>query len=374
VSSVTFAVHESVEEIAALETTWRELHKKATYPSIYNSFDFFISSVKNFSEPDVKLFVLSARYEGVVIAVFPFQLSLVTVFGTHLTRLEYAAQWESDKPYPLFERGFEELGWQELFRFLTVHHHCRWDEIELCEVRDGLPAAEQLPKLFSSPLYWVRIKQDRRSPIVALDQPWEARWSAHRKMRKKIIRIQKTFGDRLRFEVVDGTGNWLDYLKIYVEIESRGWKAGRVGISKDARTLNFYQDLFGSLAKRNQICFGILSVDNQPVAVEIAYLQDRVVYFAHGTFDEAYSRYSPGMVSTALFLRHFHNRQWCEGDYLAGYAGYVVPWSDRVVSSRRMIIRRLSAHVIYTLAAKGLRKLMPSHRKHVKTDEPAANL
>jgi hypothetical protein len=52
----------------------------------------------------------------------------------------------------------------------------------------------------------------------------------------------------------------------------------------------------------------------------------------------------------------------------------VVPWSDRVVSSRRMIIRRLSAHVIYTLAAKGLRKLMPSHRKHVKTDEPAANL
>jgi CelD/BcsL family acetyltransferase involved in cellulose biosynthesis len=373
VSSVTFSVHESVEEIAALETTWRELHKRSTYPSIYNSFDFFISSIKNFSEPDVKLFVLSATYAGVVIAVFPFQLSLVTVFGTRLTRLEYAAQWESDKPYPLIQRGFEELGWQELFRFLTAHHRS-WDEVDLCEVRDGLPAAEQLAKLFNSPLYWVRIKEDRRSPIVALDQPWEARWSAHRKMRKKVARMQTAFGDRLRFEVVDGAGNWRDYLKIYIEIESRGWKAGRVGISKDACTLSFYQDLFQSLANRNQICFGILSVDNQPVAVEIAYLQDLVVYFAHGTFDEAFSRYSPGMVSTALFLRHFHNGQWREGDYLAGYAGYVVPWSDRVVSSRRVIIRRLSAHVLYSLAAKGLSKLMPWHRKHEKRDGPVANL
>lgn len=372
-SSVTFSVHETVKEIATLEKTWRELHSSSTYPSIYNSFDFFISSVSNFVEPDLQLFVLSATHNEIVIALFPFQLSLISSYGTRLIRLEYAAQWESDKLYPLIRRGFEELAWKELFRFLTAGKR-RWDEIQLIEVRDGLPATRQMAKLFNSPRYWVQLKDDRRSPIVALDRPWEARWRAHHKMRKKIHRMQRAFGDRLRFEVVDGTGNWLDCLKTYIDLESRGWKAGRVGISKDTRTLAFYQDFFRSLATRNQIRFGILSLDSHPIALEIAYLQDRIVYFAHGTFDEALSSYSPGMVSTALFLRHFHNSQFDEGDYLAGYAGYVVPWCDHVVSSRRVIIRRLSAALLYTLLVKGLRKLVTGRRKDLGKGERAPNL
>ena len=356
-----------------LERTWCQLHATSSYPSIYNTFDFFISSITNFWEHDVELFVLTATYNDVAIALFPFQLSLLTFYGTRLTRLEYAAQWESDKPYPVIQQGFEKLAWKELCRFLRTCYR-RWDEVVLIEVRDGLAAAKQLPILCDSPLYWVRVKEDRRSPIVAFDQPWEARWSAHRKMRKKVTRMQKTFGERLQFEVADGSGNWLDYLEIYIQIESRGWKAGRIGVGKDTRTLKFYQDLFGRLAKRNQIRFGILSIDNQPVALEIAYLQGRSVYFVHGTFDEAFSQYSPGMVSTALFLRHFHDGQFDEGDYLAGYAGYVVPWADRVVSSRKVIVRRLSAPLIYTLAVKALRKLVPSRRKFEKRGEPAANL
>ena len=368
-NGLTFVSHETPESLAALEGAWRELHGVCTYRSIYNSFDFIMTSVIAFSEPDIELFVLSATQADTVVAIFPFQISQHDFYAVRLKVVEYAAQWEIDKPYPLFREGFEELAWRELAGFLSANRQ-RWHRFNLIEIREGLAAIEALPRVFGLPRYWVRGRDDRRSPLVALGEPWEKRWEQHRKMRKRVRRMERSYGERLRFEVFDQPDTWWNCLETYVAIESRGWKAGRVGVGKDPRTLAFYQDLFARLAAGGHLSFGVLSVDEQPVAVEIAYILGGIVYFAHGTFDEHYAAYSPGMVSTAYFLRHFHGASFREGDYLAGFAAYMAPWADVVVPSHRLVIHRVSAAVLYFFAVKAVLKLLPSRRKKEPADIP----
>lgn len=357
-SEAVFTIHDSMEKVASLEGAWRELHQHCTYRSIYNGFDFFIASVKAFTTHEVSLFVLSESLDGEVIAIFPLQMSITTFAGLNLKQIDYAAQWEIDKPYPLIRCGRDAEAWDGLFRFLSSNR-VTWHWFELMEIREGLSGVSELASRFRLPWYWVRKGEDRRSPVIVLSDSWEDRWNAHRKMRKKVCRIEKDFGDRLRFEVIDGHDRWAELLDMYVDIESRGWKAGRIGIGKSAQVLAFYRDLFERLARRGQMAFGVLSVDSRPIAIEIAYMDAGIVYFSHGTFDEDFGDYSPGMVSTALFLRHFHRAGYKEGDFLAGYAGYVVPWCDKIVGSDSLIVLRSSIPVLYVLAVKVLHKLIP---------------
>lgn len=356
---VVFTIHDSVEKVVSLEGAWRELHQHCTYRSLYNGFDFFIASVKAFTTQEIGLLVLSARVDGELIAIFPLQTSSITLARLRLRQIEYAVQWEIDKPYPLIRSGRDVEAWDGLFRFLSGNR-VKWHRFELIEVREGLPGIAELSERFRPPWFWVRKGQDQRSPMITLTDSWDVRWNAHSKMRKKVSRIERKFGDRLRFEVVESRDRWPELLEMYVDIESRGWKAGRIGIGKNARVLAFYQDLFERLARRGQIAFGVLSVDSKPIAIEIAYMEAGTVYFSHGTYDEAFGDYSPGMVSTTLFLRHFHSVGYREGDYLAGFAGYVVPWCDKVVGSERLVVLRSSFPVFYVLAVKALLKLIPT--------------
>jgi CelD/BcsL family acetyltransferase involved in cellulose biosynthesis len=273
--------------------------------------------------------------------------------------LEYAAQWETDKPYPLIRQGHEARAWQALSRFLAAKRR-DWHLLELVEMREGSTGLLRLPRLFRPPAYWLRIKRDFNTPLVALDGPWENRWRTHPKMRKKLARMEKTFGDRLRFQVYRSPDD-LDFcLDAYVALESKGWKSGRVGIGRDARTLFFYRDFLARLAARDCLRVGLLFIDATPVAAEIAYIEGRYVFFAHGTYDEQLARFSPGMVSTTLFLRHFHAGGYLEGDYLAGFTGYLSPWADRILPSYHVKIARICLPVLVLLALKAVRRLSRS--------------
>lgn len=364
-----FRSYESVQDIRTLESSWRRLHEDCTHPSIYNGFDFFISSTTAFTDPDIRLYVLVASEGSEVVAIFPFQLSHLRREGTRLELLGYAAQWEIDKPYPLIRDGYERIAWTELVHFLAANRR-RWHRFDLMEVRKDLTAATLLPKLLSKRGYFVRVREDRETPLINLNRPWEERWRAHQKMRKKVSRMQNTFGNRLRFQVLEGLDTWESCLATYMELESKGWKAGRVGIGKNSQTTAFYREFFSRIAANGALRFGMLYVDSEVVAAEIAYIYKQTVYFAHGTYDERFSKYSPGMVSTSLFLRYFHESGFQDGDYLAGYTGYLIPWADRIVPSYKITGIRFSPFVFISLVTEYARKILkPS--KPLTHDDPS---
>jgi CelD/BcsL family acetyltransferase involved in cellulose biosynthesis len=371
VTPLVFTAVEDIDTVERLGDEWRGLHARSRYRSVYNSHDFVAACIRGFRDTDIRTLVLTARKDGELVAVFPFQVNLLEYHGARLNVIEYTAPWEMDKPYPVIARGSEEDAWAGLVDYLRRDAR-RWHRLDLMECRAGLPGPDLLRAGLQRPWYWFRSRPDRKSPVLSLETPWEERWQAHRKMRKKVARMRRDFADRLRFDVTSDSDPCPDLLQAYIDIESRGWKAGRVGIGRDPGATAFYRDLFARLARRGALRFGVLSIDGAPVSIEIAYIDGDTVYFSHGTFDETYASYSPGMVSTCLFLEHFHGIGYVEGDYLAGYAGYMVPWCDRLVESARVSVYRLTPSVLYVFAAKALERLLI--RRRGKTGKGAANL
>jgi CelD/BcsL family acetyltransferase involved in cellulose biosynthesis len=158
----------------------------------------------------------------------------------------------------------------------------------------------------------------------------------HKKMRKKKRRMQRDFKDLLHFSINQRDWQWC--LKQYASLEEKSWKKGKVGISKNLETLNFYTRLFKRLHAAGDLYFGILTVDDVPVSAEIAYTCNKTVYFCHGCYDQAFKKYSPGMVSTSFFLEYFFNTNYTRGDFLCGFAGYLNDWSDTIIATNRIDI------------------------------------
>lgn len=359
---LVFEVHDSVDAIARLADPWSALHARSAYRSLYNSHDFIVACVIRLKDTDARPYVLTARDVDGLVAIFPLQVARLEYHGAQLNVIEYMASWEIDKPYPVIARGAEEAAWSELVHFLKQEAG-PWHRIDLWECRDDLPGVRLLCGGFRRPRYWPRLRPDRKSPLISLESAWDARWKAHKKMRKKVTRMQRAYGDALRFVVTGNADDWPALMQTYLDIESRGWKAGRVGIGRDPDITAFYRDLFGRLAARDALRFGVLYIGDRPVSIEIAYLEGDTVYFSHGTFDEEFATFSPGMVSTCLFLEHFHGTSHREGDFLAGFAGYMVPWCDRLMDSSQATVYRITPSVLYIFAIKVVERLFLRWRR-----------
>jgi len=82
------------------------------------------------------------------------------------------------------------------------------------------------------------------------------------------------------------------------------------------------------------------------------------VYFSDGCYDQAYNKYSPGMVSTSFFIKHFYGNIYKKGDFLCGYAGYLDGWSDSLVKTHRIDVYNKGLKVRVIFGVRILRKIL----------------
>jgi CelD/BcsL family acetyltransferase involved in cellulose biosynthesis len=179
-----------------------------------------------------------------------------------------------------------------------------------------------------------------------LSGQWECFEKQHRNLRKKIKRIERNFGDGFSFQVFSKPEEMQRCLQRYIETEQKGWKGG-LGISEAENQL-FYGELIQRLAEKGQVHFGFISDGSRTVTAELTYTYLNTAYFAHGTYCDDYSHLSPGSVSTALSIKHFHHRGLVDGDFLAGFASYINPWSERYYTTKDTVIFKINrAFFIY---------------------------
>lgn len=323
------------EHILPLEAEWEVLHKNCTRPSFYNSFDFLYSAA-NFlleNKSDLRLFSLRDKTTNELIALFPFEETTFHWYFLKAKALEYTALQEVDKPFPVIKEGFTEVAWQALFRHLETVY-TSWDALNLLELDESCPEIQLFPSLCSNHGFTQITVECRVGPLINLNKEWESFSSAHPKMRKKIRAMERAYGESLCFEFIGD--DWSRGYELYTKLEQKSWKKGEVGITKDPLSEDFHKFLFERCAKKDNIAFGFLMVDGEPVSAEIAYCQGNKVYFCHGCYDEKFKKYSPGMVSTSLFLKHFFNSPYLEGDFLSGFANYLNAWSDEILHTKHI--------------------------------------
>lgn len=357
--SLSFHYHYTLEEFKDLEFGWKQLHTNCTNPSIYNHFDFVYNSIKNFDCSETEPFLLTIHYKEELVGIFFLQHCIEKRMGLKVRVMEYCALDEIDKPYPVIHVNHSNRCWEGFFNFIRSQND--WDVLVFMEQTSN--TIKSLSKLAKQQNMTFRINPDNSGPVIDLSQSWEDFWSNHKKMRKKLYKMEKDFSERLRFQIE--TGSIL--LNDYIQVESQSWKGGKVGISSNEQMLNFYHDMATTLDKDFYV--GVLYVDDQPISAEIAYACNDLLYFCQGCFDQSMNKYSPGMVSTCLFLKHFMNDgRFKSGDYLCGYAGYLNAWSDEQVHTQRIDIYQPNWMTRLFFALRIVNKLTPNPIKRFAKD------
>ncbi len=345
---------EQIEDIFELKKSWNELHQSCTAPSIYNGFDFVYESLRSFTGEKIsnKIFTLTDISSNQLIAIFPMQQIQLRWHIFRFNSYDYAAMDEIDKPYPVIRHGYFENCWSAFIHHIK-NNVSDCDHLHLIEMPSNNQEIEMLPSICSEHNLIFKIYPDEQCPIISLDGDWDEYWSQHRKMRKKIRKIEKDFEGRLKFTV--HTDNWEWCLNQYIELEQKSWKKGKVGISKNKFSINFYKRFCEKLNTSGNLQFGFLTIDDELVSAEIAYTQGNTVYFCHGCYDNNHKKYSPGMASTSYFIKHFYNSKYSRGDYLCGYAGYLNNWSDSVIKTNSLDIYRKNTKMCSMLAARSIK-------------------
>ena len=352
--SLTWEIHSSLQEIANLEKQWRELHRNSISQSIYNGFDFIFQSVRHFHYPTVTPYILTIHYQQNLIGLFFLQSDTEKRMGLNVRVIEFCGLEEIDKPTPVIHQHHQERAWNGFFQYLRENKH--WDIVNFIEQQPEnilrLKGLSQDHKMIR------RVNEDKSGPILNLNKDWDEYWQSHRKMRKKLYRIEKEFNHEFEFKV--GTG--IELLNDYISIEKSSWKRGKLGITKSPNTHDFYLEMANNL--KQDFYVGILYIQGEPVSGEIAYHCNGTVYFCHGCYAETFSRYSPGMISTSLFLKYFMQRDtFHHGDFLCGYAGYLNAWSDETVKTQRIDIYRPNWITGTFFALRAINKITPSFIK-----------
>jgi len=347
---------------------WRHLLTQCVAPSLFMTPEFMLTALQNLRYYTEKActIVIRSQTNNQLVALFFFINTRTKWKLLKFNMAEYTIVDEVDKPYPLIHAKFEAQAWQMLFEHY-IEHKKTWDILDIMELPASSPIFQQAKNIFRLPHYQVLTNHDTCGPMVDLSQTWEAFSGPHKKMRKRIRKMSKDFGEAFEFKVYNGT-DIEQYLNEYIQLEQKSWKGAKnIGISKHQFSTTFYQKFLAQLGQNNAVYFGFIYISGQLVSGEIAYAYNETIYFAHGSYDPEYKKYSPGMVSTALLIKALCNKGYKQGDFLAGFANYINPWAHKLVTTERLTILKLTPRMVFVLLLveikKGLWRLLKKNSK-----------
>ena len=332
------------DALVKLESEWESLLTDAAHPSIFMSFDYQYAGWKAFHRDDSEPFVVAVRdAAGAVIGIAPFRRSRDDGW-VRWRRLDYLGSFEIDRPAPLIRLGYEVEFWRAVQGFLADAGGS-WDVVRLPEMPRGLVGHAR--EAFASSRQSFTTSPGSSAIGIDLRPSWSDFIAGHRNLRKYVRSVERKVPD-LDVRLYDDPFRVLEGFELYTQVESRSWKAGKVGVAKDARHVAFYRDLVQRLAERKRVAVRILTAGGQPVAGDITYTLGRRVFFHHATYDQARADWSPGNFLTCRLFNDYMGAGFDTGDFLCGFAEYMRPWcglewhTENVTITRDSMLMRMS--------------------------------
>ncbi|MXO60213.1 GNAT family N-acetyltransferase [Altererythrobacter salegens] len=277
---------------------WDALAEWAAEPNPFFESWYLLPSLRGFDERGrVKLLCLEA--DGQLAGLMPLRRDL----AYYRYPFPQWSTWIHSNCFlgaPLVARGFEAAFWRELLAWadqnsgpaLFLHlshlplHGPLWDALtQVC--RDGVRAASV-------------VKREERAMLASDLSPedyFEAALGG--KKRKELRRQRRRLEEEGRFEVrrrtdSEGLESWIDE---FLALERAGWKGAEgSALASAPRTEALFREALSGAAARGKLERLGLRIDGKPVAMLASFLTPPGAYSYKTTFDEAYSRYSPGVL------------------------------------------------------------------------------
>ncbi len=350
VSGLRAWVHDGGSIPTALIRDWADLAEAASEPNSFAEPWFVTASLATLGQGrEIRL--IEVRRDAVLIGVIPLSIEI------HYGRLpvRFVQNWCHHQLFlgtPLVRRGEETAFWSALLECLDGAAwapnflHLR-GLVEDGPVHRGLAAAAALHRRSCATVHC----ESRALLENGFDPEAYYRAAVRPKKRKEIRRLQSRLAElgevrARRLEPDEPLEPWCD---AFLALERAGWK-GRAdtALACDPNTQLFFRGAVAGAHAAGRLEFLRLDLDGRPIAMLANFLAPPGSFSFKTCFDEAFARFSPGLLIQLenLAILNRRNIGWMDSCAVAGH-----PMIDSLWRERRSVIR-------VTVPLRGARRFM----------------
>jgi len=338
------------QELAERADDWDCLARDAREPNPFFESWYLLPALRAFADSRVR--ILCYEEDGRLRGLMPIH----SRSRYYRWPIPHLSNWLHDNCFlgvPLVAKGSEVRFWQAILSWADANPGPSLF-LQLRTMTIGGPVHAALSGVVAAEMRRAElVLREQRAMLessLTPEQYWEA--SVPAKKRKKLRRQTKRLGEvgEIKFERStrdEGLGRWTDD---FLALEAAGWKgdAGSALASSPATTALFRESLAGA-AEREKLERLTLLLDDWPIALLANFVVPPGAFTFKTTFDEAYSRFSPGVL-----LQH---------ENLAVLETPQIAWTDSCASANHPMIdhiwreRRAIGHISIAIGGKLRRAL-----------------
>lgn len=246
---------------------------------------------------------------------------------------------------PLTARGFERAFWQALLAKVDQDPGAALF-LHLPQLPSDAQTARALDLVIAeSGRQSVIVEQSERAMLasdLSADDYLEQSMSA--KKRKELRRQHKRLSEEgaLTFERSQGPEDIGQWIAEFLALEAAGWKGDAGSALADAeKTRSLFTEALNGAAATGRLERLALRLDGKPIAMLASFIAPPGVFSFKTTFDERYSRYSPGLLLQIenLALLEREGIRWADSCAAQGHSMIERIWREkRTITSRNIAI------------------------------------
>ena len=331
-------LRDAAEAVAVLGREWTELAGSASEPNCYAEHWFIAASLPAFAaERDVR--VVEVRRGLKLIGLMP--VAVEHQYGR--TRVRFVQNWCHHQLFlgtPLIRAGEEEAFWSGL---LDLFDDADWAPnflhlrglVEGGPVHRGLEAAAVARGRVCATVH----REARALLESRLGSADYYEQTIRPKKRKEIRRLRTRLAElgEARARRLDSAGELAAWCDSFLALEKSGWK-GEAGsaLACDPRGETFFRESVAGAWRAGRLDFLRLDLDGRAIAMLVNFLAPPGGFSFKTAFDEAYARFSPGVL---IQLENLNVLDREDIQWMDSCAAKDHPMIDGLWRGRRRIVR-----------------------------------
>ena len=283
--------------------------------------EWFAAFVNNFEK---EILLVTVRRGGKLRAVLPLTRKKATLDGVPVNKLQ--AVYNLNTPRFDLIHGADEAERPEIVRAVwkEIKKQPGWNVLEMRLVKKG-GWLDNLLRVAESENYGTGVWEMDAAPFIALPQAEDKEKLIEEYFKNTRKHLRQELNRRLRrlkelgeVEFVVTTDYSPELLQRYFALEAKGWKGrGGTAVTDDARVAKLHHDFAREVAARNALFVYELKLDGKTIAMSANIIYDKQAVHWKTSYDEEYSRYSPGNLLFREFLSDCIRKNSPEIDFLS---------------------------------------------------------
>lgn len=342
----------ALHDMAKLLSAWEALVRDTAEPNCFYAPEMLVPALQHLADgQDVRL--IEAWRDGLLIGILP-----VTIAPRHgRFPIRNVTNWVHRHCFfgaPLIRRGHEADAWD---RFLSTMDAAEWTPgfLHLTALdEDGANAATLQELCGRQGRGLRRVHRYERALLqsrLSADAYWETNVRA--KKRKEIRRLQKRLQEmgEVKGSMLADAADLERWCDDFLRLEKAGWKGAEgTAMACTAEDAAFFRDCTAAAFASGRLMFLRLDFDGHPIAMLVNFRMGEGGFSFKIAFDEAMSRFSPGVLIELDNLAHILDGP--EAEWMDSCAAPNHPMIDSLWVERRGIVQ-------YRIELKGRGRSLP---------------